>query len=231
MVFKSRLYAAAALLSFVGLAPFASAQAGNLFPPENIGANPNISCPNGQLLGWTGNSVNCTNPTPGVTTTLCPAGQMLVGITGGSPDCAGVSVSCPAGEVLTGLTNGAANCVAMPVGTSTTTVDAPTTPALLPYPSSIICNINGTPISDSSSAPNPPMAVYFSDLQHGTYVYVPSSVPIIEAGTILASSGNTGSVVYDAFSGQLLNNSVTTMPGEGHGADNVYSITCPSTLP
>jgi hypothetical protein len=222
MSFKSRLYTTAALLSFLGLAPLASAQAGSLFPPDNIGKNPNVCCPNGQVLGWTGSSVECINPTPGVTVS-CPAGEVLTGITKGVANCAAVSVSCPAGEVLTGIDKGAPLCVALPAGT-------PTTPTALPYPSSITCYINGTDVIGAGNLNNPPVTVYFSSLQNQTYVYALSSAPIAGIG-IMGNSGNKGSVVYDATSGQLLNNSATTMPGEPDGADNVYSITCPSTLP
>jgi hypothetical protein len=87
MNFKSRLYITAALLFGCPVfAPFTSAQAGQLFPPANIGTNPNIPCQSNQVLGWTGESVACINPTPGV------------------------SVSCPAGQLLTGIVNGAAQC-------------------------------------------------------------------------------------------------------------------------
>ncbi len=63
------------------------AMAGNLFPPDNIGANPNAPCPNNQTLKWTGNSLVCADPSPGVTISNCPAGQVLVGISNGAPQC------------------------------------------------------------------------------------------------------------------------------------------------
>jgi hypothetical protein len=74
------------------------AQAGQLFPPANIGSNPNVSCPNGQVLTWTGETVACTNPTPGVSVS-CIAGQVLMGISNGTPVCTTVPV-CQANQLL-----------------------------------------------------------------------------------------------------------------------------------
>jgi hypothetical protein len=65
-----------------------AAKAGQLFPPNNIGSNPNVSCPNGELLTWHGDRVDCENPTPGVSVS-CPAGQVLNGIANGAPVCIG----------------------------------------------------------------------------------------------------------------------------------------------
>ena len=84
MIFKSHFFAASALICFCTAA--APAQAGALFPPDNIGKNPNVACPNGQVLSWQGDRVDCVNPTPGVTVS-CPAGQVLTGITNGVPTC------------------------------------------------------------------------------------------------------------------------------------------------
>jgi hypothetical protein len=119
MNFKSRFYITAALLFGVpAFVPFTSAQAGQLFPPANIGSNPNIACPSNQVLAWTGQSVACVNPTPGVSVS-CPAKQMLVGIASGSPVCINptqdVSVSCASGQALTGIVNGVAQCAQLPV--------------------------------------------------------------------------------------------------------------------
>ena len=86
----------AALLAVCTVA--ASAQAGQLFPPANIGSNPNIACPNGQVLAWTGEAVACTNPTPGVTVS-CPAGQVLAGINSGQAACVTVP-ACSANQQL-----------------------------------------------------------------------------------------------------------------------------------
>lgn len=58
--------------------------AGALFPPEGLSSSQ--PCPSGQVLGWTGNSVACTDPTPGVTVS-CGAGQTLTGISNGAPIC------------------------------------------------------------------------------------------------------------------------------------------------
>ncbi len=131
MVFNARLYATAALASFMLLAPLASAQAGQLFPPNNIGSNPNVPCPNGSMLDWTGDAVECTDPTPGVTVS-CPQGQVLNGITNGKPVCsygkmAGVFVlgdngfciadnpvigacSCPGGYAASYILDWTVNC-------------------------------------------------------------------------------------------------------------------------
>lgn len=63
-----------------------SANAGRLFPPSNIGADPNTTCPSGQVLSWQRDHVDCMDPTPGVSLS-CPAGQLLTGITNGTPVC------------------------------------------------------------------------------------------------------------------------------------------------
>jgi hypothetical protein len=62
------------------------AQAGQLFPPQNIGANANVKCPSGQVLTWNVDHVDCVDPTAGVTFT-CPAGQVLTSIKNGQPVC------------------------------------------------------------------------------------------------------------------------------------------------
>ncbi len=69
------------------------AQAGQLFPPEN--QRTGGSCTDGQVLGWSGDSVKCTNPTPGVKVS-CPAGQVLAGIKQGQPDCRSLIQGCVA---------------------------------------------------------------------------------------------------------------------------------------
>ena len=62
------------------------AQAGQLFPPANIGPKPDVACPSGKVLTWNVDHVDCVNPTPGVTVS-CPAGQVLTGIQNGQPVC------------------------------------------------------------------------------------------------------------------------------------------------
>ena len=99
---------------FIYLCTLASqVQAGQLFPPNNIGQNTNVPCPNGELLTWNGDHVDCTNPTPGVSVS-CPAGQFLTGISNGSPICApdndSVSIACPAGQFLSAISNGSPVC-------------------------------------------------------------------------------------------------------------------------
>ncbi len=77
----------------------ASAQAGKLFPPSNIGANPNIPCPSNQLLAWTGDAVACANPTPGVSVS-CPAGTVLNALNGASPPTCVSVPSCSVNQQL-----------------------------------------------------------------------------------------------------------------------------------
>jgi hypothetical protein len=90
----------AAFLSVCLLALLAvPAQAGQLFPPANIGANPNVKCPNGEMLTWVVDHVECANPTPGVTVS-CSSGQVLTGIQNGQPVC-----SSSGGAGLTGGCN------------------------------------------------------------------------------------------------------------------------------
>jgi hypothetical protein len=86
------------------------AQAGQLFPPSNIGPNPNVKCPSGQVLTWNVDHVECTNPTPGVTVS-CPTGQTLTGIQYGQPVCVPLS-KCGADNVVT--TPNTATCPMVP---------------------------------------------------------------------------------------------------------------------
>jgi hypothetical protein len=62
------------------------AQAGQLFPPQNIGSNANVKCPSGQVLTWNVDHVDCVDPTAGVTF-ACPSGQVLTSIVNGRPVC------------------------------------------------------------------------------------------------------------------------------------------------
>jgi len=89
-----------------------------LFPPSNL-PNPTQNCPNGEVLSWNGPSgtVECTNPTSGVTTpTNCPAGQVMTGVSSGTPTCVPLSTitNCPAGQVMAGMSSGAPICVTPP---------------------------------------------------------------------------------------------------------------------
>lgn len=100
MRFNSIFYAQAALICLSALAT--PAQAGQMFPPINVGAAVN-SCPSGMVLGWApdqagSGSVYCVNPTPGVTVS-CPAGQV---------------------SVMTGIQSGTASCVPLPASCDTT---------------------------------------------------------------------------------------------------------------
>lgn len=81
-----RLPVLACLVLFLSLMP--TAWAGSLFPPENIGSDPNVACPNGKVLAWSGDSVVCQDPTPGVSL-KCPTGQILTEIKNGTPVCSG----------------------------------------------------------------------------------------------------------------------------------------------
>ena len=99
------------LVAFCALAMVPQARADQLFPPANIGANANSPCPNGQVLGWTGQGVNCTDPTPGVTTTnVCPSGYYADAIVKGGADCKPLTVVCNSGYYLEGIINGSADC-------------------------------------------------------------------------------------------------------------------------
>ncbi len=230
MSFKSRFYASAALVACLGFAPLAPAQAGNLFPPDNIGANPNVTCPSGQVLGWTGNSVACTNPTPGVTTTACPTGQQMVQISGGTPVCAnptpGVTVSCPSGSILVGITNGAANCLPSPAIADTVTVSCPSGDVLTGITNgaaNCVALPAGTSTSSTTVAAPPALLPYpsqiscggnirlsFTGLSNGVYTYT----------DVLRDAASGATLTYDATTGALLNNS-----------DSGVIPYCPSTLP
>lgn len=72
---------------FALLVSFTSASfAGQLFPPENIGSNPSVACPDGGVLSWSGTSVKCVDPTAGVNVT-CDKGLTLTGINYGKAVC------------------------------------------------------------------------------------------------------------------------------------------------
>jgi hypothetical protein len=92
MFFKIRFYGKAALIALISFAPLASAQAGQLFPPDDLATagTPNIACPNGKLLNWTGETVRCTDPSPGVTVPSCPSGQAVTGVVNGVASCAAI---------------------------------------------------------------------------------------------------------------------------------------------
>jgi len=92
MLCRSQFCALSALIVIVILVAVASADAAQLFPPANIGADPNVPCPNGGVLSWSGDGVICVDPTAGVNVS-CPAGQMLTGISNGQAVCAGTSTS------------------------------------------------------------------------------------------------------------------------------------------
>lgn len=94
----------------------AQANAGQLFPPYSLQANPNQSCPNAKVLSWqriaNGDTVvDCVDPTPGVTTTgNCDAGSYATGITSGKPNCQPLP-NCPSGQALTGFnSDGSPKC-------------------------------------------------------------------------------------------------------------------------
>lgn len=87
----------------------ASAQAGTLFPPEKMGADG--KCLAGQVLRWTGNSVECDDPSDGVTVAGCASGQIMNGIAAGKPVC----VAAPLPSHSCTIKNPSAAC---PVGTA-----------------------------------------------------------------------------------------------------------------
>lgn len=84
MIFKPCVFATAVFFCFCTVS--ASAHAGQLFPPNNIGSNPNVACPNGGVLTWNVDHVDCVNPTPGVSVS-CPAGTVLQQVVNGNPTC------------------------------------------------------------------------------------------------------------------------------------------------
>src|ERR1700689_1120591 len=96
MIIKSNFLATCAFIYFCNLA--FSAHAGQLFPPNNLSQNPNIACPNGGVLTWNSDHVDCVNPTPGVTVT-CAAGEVLTGINSGRAACIAIPI-CGAGQSL-----------------------------------------------------------------------------------------------------------------------------------
>jgi len=170
-----------------------------LFPPENIGTNPNVTCPNGQVLGWTGDAVDCTNPTPGVTTASCPAGKMAIGISGGVQVCANptpdiTTVTCPSGQAMTGISGGVPVCVDLvAVGTSTPTpgltVSCPTGQVLTGI-------INGAAECMVPPSPPPPVA-------GASALYAVNTGPIIGVSAISAAF-NQGLTVGGLLSAQTI---------------------------
>ena len=86
--------------------------AGQLFPPANMTATPASPCPNSGVLSWLGGSVDCVDPTAGVTVS-CPSGQVLNGINKGSPVCVALIPTAPAPAPSTppGTVIGGGSCV------------------------------------------------------------------------------------------------------------------------
>jgi|GEM_PF-2027020 len=110
----------------------ATAIAGQLFPPVGLpnGANgiPDTTknCPNGQVLAWNGSNgtVQCGDPTPGVTVASCPTGQVLTGVSSGHPTCQSIALSTQTvtcNVVYTGSPDNSWYCTATcPAGTYVT---------------------------------------------------------------------------------------------------------------
>lgn len=87
--------------------------AGQLFPP--LGEITNGNCATNQLLSWSGGTLNCTDPTPRVTTTPCPNGQYMKQIVNGNPVCvsaaSGITTApCPDGQYMKKIVDGQAVC-------------------------------------------------------------------------------------------------------------------------
>jgi hypothetical protein len=99
------------LIVGVWLATMVSAQAGSLFPPEGTSGE----CPSGKVLFWTGSSVTCKDPSPGVTIAACPAGQVMVEIKNGAAKCVNpndyINTVCPSGQMMVQLEKGKAKCL------------------------------------------------------------------------------------------------------------------------
>ncbi len=64
-----------------------AASSGQLFPPK--GQSSGSSCANGQSLTWKAGNLECTNPSPAVSTTptRCPTGKVLAGVKSGKATC------------------------------------------------------------------------------------------------------------------------------------------------
>lgn len=132
-----------------------SVLAGQLFPPANIGENPNQPCPNNAVLRWTGSELQCDDPSTGVSLS-CPEGQVMTAVTRGAPVCVsvtGTSAGCSSGFVQTGIQDGVPVCKRI-----TDTIPAMTCPA-----GQVMTGIsNNTPVCVKNTRPTIPS---------GTFVY------------------------------------------------------------
>ena len=103
-----------AILSFSFLLCMVSfAHAGQLFPPS--GASGGVPCSGGKVLGWTGSGVKCIDPSPGVSTDSCPAGQVVSKVTKGKVECIvpPLTTGCGGNSAIQRLTNGQASCISI----------------------------------------------------------------------------------------------------------------------
>ena len=101
----------AILFAFILMLSSVAANAGQLFPPPGI--DPNSDCPEGQMLTWKGSGeVHCANVSPNVSTDLCPANSVLIGITKGEAICKlyDLDMQCPDNEYMQGIADGAPVC-------------------------------------------------------------------------------------------------------------------------
>jgi hypothetical protein len=111
MALRSRFCAMAMLVSLIVVAPFSTAHAGQLFPPQGMSPTTN-ACPDNTALVWSstgGGQVACapasslvsttgsvveTTTTPPAGSIICPAGEVMVGMQNGSPICRASTLSC-----------------------------------------------------------------------------------------------------------------------------------------
>ncbi len=111
---RNLLFFLAFLALLVGTAPVHAKTGGEVIPPYQgtdftIGT---AGCSGGKVLGWTGTSVACINPTPGVSTGACPTGQVMTKISGQTPTCKyPVNAVCEEGQAIQILGPNSLKCI------------------------------------------------------------------------------------------------------------------------
>lgn len=225
------------LLACLMLLATPSAWAGQLFPPEDLTEvnRPNDSCPDGRVLGWTGQAVRCINPTDGVTTNKCPAGQFPTGVTGGRVVCSatltGITFSCGENHMLTGFDNGHPICAAVPAsnnGNGNSSFRCP--------PGQIISGFhNNSPLCTAQAASTSnvscPAGQVLTGITNGTPV-CKNTVPTncvwtsIPVGSMIMTCGQGKYITGLAYEG-----ATWTTANDNHSGPEIYSAYCCDVKP
>ncbi|HBM90425.1 MAG TPA: hypothetical protein DD400_00890 [Rhodospirillaceae bacterium] len=165
---RNLLFFLALLALLVGPMPV-HADKGDLIPPDNkyskkIPLNTKVGCPNGKVLGWTGGSVACIDPTLGVSTGECPSGQVMTKIVGKTPTCKyPVNAVCKEGQAIRILGPNSLTCIDVG-GTTEMNIDCRTAGYAL---RAVGINGNVTCIDVSSLTAMCPVGYFLTGIRNG----------------------------------------------------------------